>query len=126
MNRTSTMRNAPAALLLALGLTARDALLPGPKLHQNPNAPTHDPQASVYAAVQAKLDTALTLLGGSGAGPGSADLVYKGDKTKWTQAAHTLKARFYLHLAEVDNSNYARALAQAQQGIAASANDFKS
>src|SRR5438477_8717168 len=246
MNRTSTMRNAPAALLLALGLTACDAFLTGPKLTQNPNAPTQasrdqlfvafqasqftqfegalartacifvqqcdgvdrqylslgsydfteddfsgefdqvyvggglldirkveagadavsdqvyggiarvweayimgtaadvwgnlvysqavgdvttpklDPQASVYAAVQAKLDTALTLLGGSGAGPGSADLVYKGDKTKWTQAAHTLKARFYLHLAEVDNSNYARVLAQAQQGIAASANDFKS
>jgi hypothetical protein len=88
--------------------------------------PHLDPQANVYATVQAKLDSALTMLGGAGVGPGGADLVYKGNKTKWTQAAHTLKARFYLHMAEVSSANYASALAQAQQGIAASANDFKS
>ncbi len=87
--------------------------------------PVLDPQAAVYTAVQAKLDSALTMLGGTGAGPGGADLVYKGDKTKWTQAAHTLKARFYLHMAEVSAANYALALAQAQQGISATANDFK-
>ncbi len=87
--------------------------------------PHLDPQASVYAAVQARLDTALTLLAGSGAGPGVADLIYAGNKTKWTQVAHTLKARFHLHMAELDPSRYALALAEAQQGIAASANDFK-
>jgi hypothetical protein len=87
--------------------------------------PVLDPQAAVYAAVQAKLDSAITLLGGTGAGPAGADLVYKGNKTKWTQAVHTLKARFYLHMAEVSSSNYALALAQAQQGLSAAANDFK-
>lgn len=88
--------------------------------------PQLDPQASVYAAVQAKLDTAITMLGGSGVGPGSADLVFGGDKTKWLQTAHTLKARFYLHTAETTPANFALALAQAQQGIASSANDFRS
>ena len=87
--------------------------------------PHLDPQASVYAAVQAKLDTGITLLTGTGAGPGQADLVYRGDKTKWTQAARTLKARFYLHTAEGTSANYGLALAQAQQGLASSANDFK-
>lgn len=87
--------------------------------------PALDPQSAVYAAVQAKLDTAITMLGGAGAGPGGADLVYKGSKTKWLEAAHTLKARFYLHVAEGSSANYALALAQAQQGLSASANDFK-
>src|SRR5438105_10256831 len=87
--------------------------------------PVLDPQAAVYTAVQAKLDTAITMLGGAGAGPAGADLVYKGNKTKWTEAAHTLKARFYLHIAELSSANYALALAQAQQGISATANDFK-
>ncbi len=88
--------------------------------------PHLDPQAQVYAAVQAKLDTAITMLGGSGAGPGSADLVFVGNKAKWLETAHTLKARFYLHTAETTPAAYAQALAQAQQGISTSANDFKS
>lgn len=88
--------------------------------------PHLDPQSQVYATVQAKLDTALTELGGTGAGPGALDLVYGGNKSKWTEAAHTLKARFHLHMAEVDNSRYAQALAEASQGISISANDFKS
>jgi starch-binding outer membrane protein, SusD/RagB family len=87
--------------------------------------PHLDPQANVYAAVQAKLDTALALLTGGGAGPGGVDLIYGGNKTKWTQAAHTLKARFHLHMAEVDPTRYASALAEARLGIAVSANDFK-
>jgi starch-binding outer membrane protein, SusD/RagB family len=90
------------------------------------DTPHLDPQASVYAAVQAKLDTAITMLGGSGAGPGSADLVFGGDKAKWLETAHTLKARFYLHTAEVTPANFALALAQAQLGISSAANDFKS
>lgn len=88
----------------------------------NPAFPTPrlDPQEQVYATVQAKLDTAIAFLAATGPtnfGPGSVDLVHAGDRTKWTEAARTLKARFYLHLAERDPANYARALAQAQQGI---------
>ena len=81
-------------------------------------SPALDPQEQVYAAIQAKLDTAVTMLGGSGTGPGSADLFYGGDKTKWLRLAHTLKARFYLHVAEQQgNSAYQSALAEAQQGL---------
>lgn len=81
-------------------------------------SPALDPQQEVYNAVQAKLDTAITLLGGTGTGPGAADLFYGGDKTKWRRLAHTLKARYYLHVAErVGNSAYQSALTQAQQGL---------
>src|SRR4051812_22961498 len=45
-------------------------------------SPALDPQQQVYAAVQAKLDTAITLLGGTGTGPAGADLFYAGNKTK--------------------------------------------
>jgi len=82
-------------------------------------SPALDPQEQVYAAIQAKLDTAITMLGSkTGAGPDGADLFYSGDATKWLRLAHTVKARFYLHTAErVGNAAYQNALAQAQQGL---------
>jgi hypothetical protein len=81
--------------------------------------PKLDPQEEVYAAVQAKLDTAITMLAtGQGKGPGGQDLYYGGDAAKWGRLAHTLKARFYLHVEEkVGQSAYASALSEAQQGL---------
>ncbi len=81
-------------------------------------SPSLDPQEQVYAAVQAKLDTAVTLLAGTGTGPATADLYYDGDQTKWLRLAHTLKARYYLHVAERQgNPAYQAALAEAQKGL---------
>jgi hypothetical protein len=52
--------------------------------------------------------------------------VYGGDKTKWIEAAHTLKARIYLHLAEARGpTQYASARTEALLGISAPANDWK-
>ena len=42
----------------------------------------------------------------------------------YTQVAHTLKARYHMHLAEVDPANYALALAEVPLGISTPANDF--
>jgi hypothetical protein len=86
--------------------------------------PVLDAQADVYAAVQAKLDEAISDLGGGGAGPGAIDFAFKGDAAKWIAVAHTLKARFYMHWAEVDASNYTSALTQAASGIQASSGDW--
>lgn len=87
--------------------------------------PHYDGQLGIYAALQTLLDEAIVALNGAtGSGPGVNDLVYGGNKTKWLQLAHLLKARYYLHVAEGDNTAYAKALAQAQQGIAAPANDY--
>lgn len=97
--------------------------------------PVLDPQDQVYAAIQAKLDTAITFLAATGptnAGPAGADLTYfdaagtvQDERLKWTALAHTLKARYYMHTAEVVGvPAYQAALAAAQLGIASPANDY--
>lgn len=87
--------------------------------------PVYDPQQVVYDSLQNALSDAITALNANaGAGPSGAELVYKGDRTKWIALAHTLKARLYLHVAERDASAYAKALAEANQGIASNAGDY--
>lgn len=86
--------------------------------------PTLDKQVSVHNALLSLMDQAITNIGAGGSGPGVADLVYGGDKTKWLGAARTLKARMYMHLAELDPSNYAKALAETNAGIGSAAGDF--
>ena len=93
--------------------------------------PHFDPQAQIYGDLQLLLDSAIANLStNTGLGPQAYDLVYgatganPASVQKWVAAAHTLKARFYMHLAEKDPSNYARALAQANLGISNPANDF--
>jgi hypothetical protein len=88
-------------------------------------SPAFDPQLQIYDDLLLLLNQAITDLNGTGAGPGAYDLVYGGDKTKWIQAAHTLKARIYLHLAEVRGATqYASARTEALLGISAPANDW--
>jgi hypothetical protein len=89
-------------------------------LSGNPTPPLDD-QLAIYAGVQAKLDTAVLYLAATGptnVGPGIADLVYGGDLTKWLRAAYTLKARYHLHLAELEGTpRYTAAIAAATNGI---------
>ena len=87
---------------------------------QNVPNPVLDDQLFVYDSVQQVLSAGIANINLStpgSAGPGAADLVYGGDPDKWTAFAHTLKARFYMHTAEVRPGAYAQALAEAQQGI---------
>jgi starch-binding outer membrane protein, SusD/RagB family len=98
--------------------------------------PAFDPQLQVYADVLAQLDSAITVYlaatpGGTNVGPpaDNAELVYGGRDAEglrdvYTQVAHSLKARFHMHLAEVDPSNYALALAEVPLGISSPADDM--
>jgi hypothetical protein len=99
--------------------------------------PAFDPQLQVYADVLAQLDSAIFFLattpGPPNAGPpaDNAELIYNdrgGDAAAlaavYTQVAHSLKARFHMHLAEVDPSHYALALAEVPLGINTPANDM--
>ncbi len=90
--------------------------------------PKLDKQADVYAAIQTLLDQAIAdLTDGTGYKPAAGnDFAYGMNLPKWIALAHSLKARFYLHWAEVTPANYALALAQAQQGISSNTGDFKS
>jgi hypothetical protein len=85
--------------------------------------PKFDPQLQVYADLLAQLDSAITVFlpasGPSNLGPpqDNSELIYEGRDAAglaavYAEVAHSLKARIYMHLAEVDPSNYARALAE--------------
>ena len=88
-------------------------------------APALDPQQQVYADIQALLTEAITLLGGTGPGPGNTDLVFgtvpadlPKQMPRWIRVANTLKARFHMHTAErIGAPAYQAALAAAQNGI---------
>lgn len=72
--------------------------------------PSFDPQQSVYNEIQLLLDEGIKDLE-TKEGEGK-DFFYKGNRTAWIKLAHTLKARYYLHI-----RNYAAALAHAKKGI---------
>jgi len=97
--------------------------------------PELDPQLEVYAALQTVLDSAIVQLQDNSPrsfGPSrDVDLFYGGvrasqtDFRPWIELAHTLKARLYMHTAEVNPDAYALALAQAEQGISSPDYDFR-
>lgn len=89
--------------------------------------PPLDPQLAIYDSVQALLSRAITHMSATGStnrGPGGADLAYSGSRTKWIKLAHTLKARYYLHTAEVRPAAYASVLTEARQGLTTPADDY--
>jgi hypothetical protein len=95
-------------------------------LKGTPNPPLDD-QLQVYDTVQAVLSRGIANLqkqGSTNVGPGPADLTYGGDPARWTEFAHTLKARYYMHTTEVRPAAYAAALAEARQGISSDAGNY--
>lgn len=88
----------------------------------NTLSPKYDTQASIYAKLQILLDDAVTNLSSSvGSGiPIKADIYYKGVTSKWIKLAHSLKARYYLHV-----KDYTNAKAEALLGIDVAADDLK-
>jgi len=88
--------------------------------------PKLDKMSDLFNALQTLLDGAIAdLVSGEGYVSPGADHYYGGDAGKWIAVAHSLKARFYLEWAEVDAGNYSLALAEADQGIASIADNFK-
>ncbi|HEU4563739.1 MAG TPA: SusD/RagB family nutrient-binding outer membrane lipoprotein [Gemmatimonadaceae bacterium] len=91
--------------------------------------PAPDKQMDIYAHLQDLLDSAIINLAATGptnVGPATADVVYSGDPAKWTKFAYTLKARYYLHTAEVNGlPAYQAALAAAQNGITDPADNYQ-
>ena len=84
-------------------------------------APELDPQLQIYEDLQVLLTEAIAdLQANTGAGPGAADLVFDNDAARWIRAAYTLKARLYLHTAELPTlrtAAYTNAIAAANNGI---------
>lgn len=75
--------------------------------------PVFEGQQEVYAKIQSLLDTAIGLLGQATGKPSSgSDIFFDGNVAAWIEAAHTLKARYYLHV-----KNYQAAFNAASSGI---------
>jgi hypothetical protein len=88
--------------------------------------PKFEPQMQVYTDLLSLLDKAIADMGAGGTGPAGHDLIYNGSAAKWIEAAHTLKARIYLHQVEKSgNAQYTSALTEAKKGISVAANDWK-
>lgn len=92
--------------------------------------PALDEQLTVYAMIQDTLNAAIADLQSGEIGGGieflNSDFNFDGDPAAWAQVAHSLKARYFMHVAEVDPSAYERAITEAQQGIDTPANNFRS
>ncbi len=73
--------------------------------------PKYDSQLSVYANLITLLDAAIGNLGTAPGHPYAGQTVVE-NAMDWTQVAHTLKARFYLH-----QKKYAEAITEASLGI---------
>jgi starch-binding outer membrane protein, SusD/RagB family len=83
--------------------------------------PKLDPQQQVYDSILTKLNTAIRLMGATSptnTGALGNDLAYGGDATHWIALAHSLRARYFMHMAaKLGPSMYDSALVDAAQGI---------
>lgn len=88
--------------------------------------PTYDSQESLYAEIQNLLDAGISLLekGESFHVPASDDLIYGGDITKWIKLAHSLKARYMIHLSNKASIDYNAILTQVNLGLASNEDNF--
>jgi starch-binding outer membrane protein, SusD/RagB family len=96
--------------------------------------PQFDGQLQVYDDMQKLLDDAIGLLQSSNASDvggalDGSELIYAGRssaqlRTVYTKVAHSLKARYYMHVAATNPAAYALALSEAQLGIDNAADDF--
>ena len=67
-------------------------------------SPAYDDAATVYNDLLSRMDAALASMDPSGAGMGSADLLYGGDIGKWIKFGNSLKLVMGMNLADVDNA----------------------
>ncbi len=88
-------------------------------INEFPN-PKFDSQLEVYQNLQVMLDDAIELLSsGIGSVSATSDILLEGNREKWIEVAHTLKARLYL-----EERNYEAAFEEALQGISVQENSL--
>jgi hypothetical protein len=88
--------------------------------------PKLDRQEDLYKIVFATLEDAIVNLGktSSYAALGTQDLIYGGDKSKWTKAANGLLARYTLRLS-FKNPDYAKVLTYVSKSFTSKSDEFK-
>lgn len=89
---------------------------------------TYDTQQTIYTTIFTLLNGAITDLNSttSATTPGSEDLIYSGDLTKWIKTAYALKARYSLHLAKQNPTTaYTDVLTAIANAYTSNGDDFK-
>ena len=88
--------------------------------------PKFDAQQDIYSNMFSLLNEGISILNsapGTGLIPKGDDLMFGGDPSLWIKFAHSLKARYYLHLVKVNPSNASSALTEAALGFVAVGED---
>ncbi|MDZ7658621.1 SusD/RagB family nutrient-binding outer membrane lipoprotein [Fodinibius sp.] len=93
-------------------------------------SPSYDSQEQIYSDIQTLLDEGIAELQKSSPsgldGPGSDDLIYGGDISKWIKTAYALKARNAIHLTEKGAVSAANeALSALSNAYTSNADDFQ-
>lgn len=88
--------------------------------------PSYDSQEDIYADIMRLLTEAIEELNSptSLLKPGSDDVIYNGDISKWIKAAHSLKARYGLHLAG-KNVSFSDIIASVSDGFSSGSDDLQ-
>jgi hypothetical protein len=87
-----------------------------------------DSQEEIYNTINTLLTEAISDLGTPAAQnqvPLSGDIIYQGDVDKWIALAHSLRARYNMHLSERGESNYGQAISDLNNGISSLEGDFQ-
>lgn len=93
--------------------------------------PKYDTQQSIYAVINTLLTESIADLSTENSanavplGSSSNDLMYNGNIPKWIAAAHSLRARYMLHLSKLGTVDYNAILADCAAGISSNANDLQ-
>lgn len=88
--------------------------------------PTYDTQESLYNAAMSYLNDGIQFLESENTGyePGSDDMIYGGDIDKWIRLAHSLKARYMIHLSNKSTVNWNAILAEVDLGMTSNDDNF--
>jgi len=90
--------------------------------------PSFDSQEMVYTQINTLLDDAIEILSASenASNVGEEDLIYNGNLSQWLKAAYFLKARYAIHLTEVNQTTaVTQALANASKSFTSNADDYQ-
>ncbi len=89
--------------------------------------PAFDKQEDLYPVIQSLLDAAISDLDAesSFSKPGADDLIYGGNNDKWKKLAHSLKARYMLHLSNKSGVDWNAILDEVDQGFTSNDDDFQ-
>jgi len=90
--------------------------------------PEYDSQEQIYGTINTLLTEAISELN-TPAGENeialSGDMVYENDVDKWIKIAHSLRARYNMHLTEIDGIDFGGVITDLNNGISTNSEDFQ-